>query len=415
MMLLGCNDEPSEIGAAFFNSGSLDISVIDSSTVDLSTIQLEDLVTSNTGAVLLGSVHDVRLGRITASVFFQAGVSSSISLDASNVEFAHAAVHLEYNGYSYYDTANTMTLIAHRVVEDIDLADDGYLYQSNEFAYDSDPLGKISFKPRPNRDDTLDIPVKDELGESIFSKIIAGHEDIESNDEFIDYLNGFAIVPDSSESSAILGFNSSSLSFRIYYWDKSQVPSLLKHISFTANDSYYHTNIKVNRNATGLTDLSSDKKISSIQTDAVSFIQSGAGLALRIDIPYLRDLRQLTNFYVTRAILEIYPVKQSYNAFTPLPEVLYGYPANKSNELYSSTAYTALLELDYDLSRDTRYELDVTDFVNEQMNLQEFNENGLVFIPDENQFKTTVDRVYFAEPDSEYQTRLKIYYATINE
>ncbi|HOX84043.1 MAG TPA: hypothetical protein PLS08_13520, partial [Chryseolinea sp.] len=61
----------------------------------------------------------------------------------------------------------------------------------------------------------------------------------------------------------------------------------------------------------------------------------------------------------------------------------------------------------------TRYTLNVTSFVKEQMELQTPNENGLVFFMT-NDYASSADRLYAAAKSSEYKTRLILYYATVN-
>ena len=62
----------------------------------------------------------------------------------------------------------------------------------------------------------------DVLGEEIFNKIV--DNDINNSDDFLQYFKGLAIVPDTSESNHVLGFNASTSSryygnssMRLYY------------------------------------------------------------------------------------------------------------------------------------------------------------------------------------------------------
>src|SRR6186713_298647 len=74
---LSCDNESSRIGTDFFGDGRLDISSVDSSKVILSTIRFDSLVTSKATRVLLGSNLDDKLGRITASAYFQPGLGTN--------------------------------------------------------------------------------------------------------------------------------------------------------------------------------------------------------------------------------------------------------------------------------------------------------------------------------------------------
>jgi hypothetical protein len=253
------------------------------------------------------------------------------------------------------------------------------------------------------------------LGTEIFQKAITNDEQLLSAN-FLKYIRGFAVVPDTSVSSSILGLKPNP-QLRVYYLDKSVTPVEEKYIEFnaTAASSLYFTNISCNRENTLLQTIPSAKeRLSSSLTGDRSYIQGGAGLALRVDMPYLRDLKQLTNFYPTTAVLEVHVVRKSGNASATIPGQLKVFKADKRNAIYEEIQTAASLIEDIELGRDTYYTLDVTQFVKEQMELQMLNENALVFTTDESTFPVSADRIYAAAPGYEYKTRLRIYFATVN-
>jgi hypothetical protein len=413
LVLLGCNDEATEIGSDFFSEGSLDVSYIDSSTVNLSTVRFESVVTNTTSRIVLGTAIDEKLGRVTASTFFQAGLSSAFSLEDKNVEYAYSSIVLTYDEYFYYDTTTSLTLKVHLLSESIELSDEGYLRNTDSFTFQEDVLGSSTFSPRPHRDDSVEIKLNDTFGRVLYNKAVEGHSDLESNSNFIDLIKGFAIIPDTLSSASMIGFLASP-ELRLYYWDKSLVPAVLTFKSFPVNTGYISTHFHTNYRY-GLKSLAAEENLPSSASDGISFIQGGAGLALRVDIPYLRELKQNTNFYVTKASLEIYPQENSYNKTTPLPDLLVAYQVNTSNSVYSESIYYSTLNPDVDLDRDTGYTLDITAFVKEQMELQEFNDNALLFALNGEAFNTGADRIYFTSKNAKQKPKLKIYYATINK
>ena len=85
LTLFACEPSTSEIGSDFFTDGVLDFSYIDSATVKLSTIQIEDLVTSGTNRILVGTHEDDNLGKITAIPFFQISPSGDVNFKDQNV------------------------------------------------------------------------------------------------------------------------------------------------------------------------------------------------------------------------------------------------------------------------------------------------------------------------------------------
>ncbi|HPH45719.1 MAG TPA: DUF4270 family protein [Chryseolinea sp.] len=412
--VLSCDADSSEIGTDFFSDGVLDYSLSDTCSVKLSTITFGKLNVNNSSRILLGSHIDSKLGRISSSSFFQIGPPSTIDLRGQDITFDYLAITLKYDTYSYYDTSSSMTLRAFKVAEKIEASDDGYLYNTDSFLMEDGSIGEITFSPRPNRDDSVEIKLSTVLGEDLFEKAKSGDIRLSSSYDFLKYFYGLAIVPDTAHSTCLLGF-SKAPELRIYYKDRSTIPIQQKYVALTIpTGGIIFSSMDVNRENTALRNLFSENtKVSSSDTDNESFIQAGAGLALRIDIPYLRDLKQVSNFYLQQAILEVYVVKKSYTDFEPLPTSLTVYKIDKKNSLYELFESTPLLIEDIDLRRDTRYTLNVTSFVKEQMELQTPNENGLVFFMT-NDYASSADRLYAAAKSSEYKTRLILYYATVN-
>jgi hypothetical protein len=408
LFCFSCGTETSEIGVSFFREGTLDISYIDTVSVKLSTVRFEKLTTSNVDRILVGSNDDSRLGRISAAAFVQLGATGD-DLEEVDATFDYLALTLHYNDYFYYDTTAQFALRVHRVTSTIEGDEAGSLYNTSNFPFQFDPVGSLTFKPRPTRDDTLEVRLSDALGREFFEKAKNGDEDLTSSD-FLKYFKGLVIVPDTTASSCILGFTSSP-ELRLYYWDKSVVPAAHKFISFNATTHFTKiSTARINPRLAALVDAR--ERISSNDTNDESYIQSGAGLALRVDISHLRDLKQLENFFVTQAQLDIYVTKKSFDNTRPLEASLIVYPIDKNNAITSETSAPALLVEDTELGRYTHYTLDVTSFVKTQMERQEFNDDGLMFSV--TGLSSTVNRICFASPGYEYKTRLRIYYATVN-
>jgi hypothetical protein len=410
-MCWSCGVDSTDIGADFFKDGKLDISMVDTSTVVLSTILIDDINSNGSDRLIVGSHADERLGRITAIPFMKFTMSGALSIPLEKMEYNSMQFVFETDGYARYDTTTNLSFSIHRLSDDLESDNDGKIYVDDFFSLYTESLGQYQFLPKPNRTLEIMIPLSDHLGRTIFEKVQQKHNDLSNNSEFIQFFKGLALVPDSTMSSALLGLKP-SMELRVYYYDHSSVPSVEKYISFSLDNSYSYTCLINNRQHSELKRLSSSGiRVPAFETNDESYLQGGSGLAFRVDLPHLRTYRQHPNFYLTRAILEIYPVRQSFNGQLPLPLSLSGYRADESNRLYNSDPFFAALATDYSLGRDTFYEVDVTSFVKEQMDLIAFNENALIFISNANGFNT--DRLCIASP-SKYSTRLKIYYATIN-
>ncbi|HEY9008659.1 DUF4270 family protein [Ohtaekwangia sp.] len=417
-MMVACSaDSPSDVGTDFFNEGVLDYAFIDSSTVKLSTIKLEDLSTNGGTRLLLGSHADEKLGRLTMSNYFQVTPSSSSDVTlkyVDNISYEHLLLVLKYDKYYYYDTTQNITLRVHEVTQTMELDKNNQLFNDKTFTIDQNPLGTVTFQPLPHRIDSVVIKLSDALGQDLWNKATNDSEQLTNSTNFLRYLKGLAILPDTTTSTGIIGFTITP-ELRLYYYDKSVTPSKEKYIAFPASTSnIVYTNIHANRLGTKLTTLKkTDERLSASVTDEEAYIQAGAGLELRVDMPYLRDLKMNTNFYMTQAILDMYPIRKSYSDVEPLPSALSVYLADKKNNIYGQLSNKATLVLDKDLGRDTKYSLDVTAFVKSQMNLTEFNENALIFTIGTN-YTVSADRVYMGNNGINYKTKLRIYFVTVN-
>ena len=412
-MICSCEPESPEIGSDFFTDGVLDFTYVDSATVNLSTIQIDEMITSSASRMLVGTHRDERLGQVTAAPYFQVTSTGEVNFEDRNFAYDHLSLVLPLDHYSYYDTLLPLTLNVHRVTEDI-TTENGYLYNSTTFQIENESLGSITLRPRPKYD-SIEIQLSDVLGQEIFQKAMSGNEDL-TTANFSKYIRGVAVLPDTSSSACIVGLKTTP-SLRVHYYDKSTTPITKKWLTFNVqpSSSLYFTNIRCDRKNTSLEMMPSPKdRLSSRQTNGSAYIQAGAGLALRVDLPYLRTLKQLDNFFIGRAILEIYPIRKSSNASTRLPTQLKVFKADKRNGIYEAVETMATLIEDIDLGRDTYYTFDATEFVKGQMELQSLNENALIFTTDSDTYPVSAERIYAAAPGYEYKTRLRIYFATVN-
>ncbi len=413
IMICSCETESPEIGSDFFTNGVLDFTYIDSATVNLSTIQLDEMATSSASRMLVGTHRDERLGQITATPYFQVTPTGEVNFEDKNFAYDHLSFVLPLDHYSYYDTLLPLTLNVHRVTEGI-TTENGYLYNSSSFQVENMSLGSVTFKPRPSYD-SIEVKLSDALGQEIFKKAMSGGDELTSSN-FPKYIRGFAVVPDTSSSGCIVGLTPNP-SLRLHYYDKTTTPISKKYLVFNVQSSsaLFFTNITCDRKNTDLETLPSQKeRLSAKKTNGTAYIQAGAGLSLRIDMPYLRALKQIDNFYVGRAVLEIYPVRKSSSQSTRLPQQLKVFKADKRNKIYEEIETMASLVEDIELGRDTYYRFDATEFVKIQMELQSLNENALIFTTDKSTYPVSAERIYAAAPAYEYKTRLRIYFATVN-
>ncbi len=405
----GCNELPTEIGADFFNEGSFNFSYVDSMTIRLSTMVIDSMPTHDIDRVLIGHHNDEKLGNINAEGYYQFGLNNPFSLTKASVSYDYLAVALSYDGYHYYDTSSLHRFNVYRVTETMELNNE-YLFNTSRFAHGKVSLGTLIFYPHPTSSDAVEIKLSDQLGREIFNMITDEDTEVSTNADFLKYLKGLIIASDTAINGSILGFTTTP-QLRLYYADKSQVPPVQGYLSFevlTTQGNIHFSSIHSDRSRTKLNKLvARENSLSSIETDGQSYLQAGIGLCMRVEFPYLKDLRQFNNVFTSQALLEIRPVEKSFDTSTPLPDSLLVYKVDKENTVYGQLTSSGTLVPDLYLGRDTHYSVDVTEFVTEQLSLEENNENGLMIALDDAKFRSRMHQIYAEE------VRLKIYYSII--
>lgn len=409
IVVCSCN-ENSEIGVDFFEDGDLEVLYTDSLTLKVSTVTFDSLITSTPVRLLVGNHADSKLGTLTAKSFFQLTPEQTYSLDKDKTSYGRTVLKLTYDAYSYYDTLMSNTFSVHPVTETI-LLDEGYLYNNQSFAYSTTALGTVTFTPTPNRSDTLDIPLLDSFGQELFELIKTEADQVSTSEKFLAYLKGLVIVPSGGQNGAIIGFSSAQLV--IYYSDNTTVPSTEDRLSFSIGSNISFNQVITDRSTTLLHELSTRSAgIESSKTDNTAYIQGGAGLGLRVEIPYVKDLLlRNSNIIISYAQLEMVPVQGSYNSNTALPATLGGYEVNLRNDfLTTTTTVSAQLYEDIDIGRNTRYAADVSTYIRQQLKNTQTSGNALLFVPVDNELRFSVTRACIGDQTSYYKMKLKIYY-----
>jgi Domain of unknown function (DUF4270) len=427
---LSCCTEPSEIGVDFFKDGSLTIVFSDTVSLKVSTVLSDSTITGNSGRLLTGYHDDERLGKILASSFMQIeprrtdidGETNVYNLDEKSTEYLRTTLVLWYDKYSYYDTTNNQTLYVHTLDDEIEAEEDGNLYNTSKTEFSRLPIGQLSFRPRPGSDDSVEINLDDRLGRSIYSKAVYGDNDLASTEKFTeDILKGLCIRPDTTTNSAVVGFGTQA-ELRVYYLDRSVVPTEEKHIPFFVSTVRYNQ-ILDDRRATPLSKLTTRKEsLNSKETARQAYARGGAGLFVRIEIPHLKSiLVDNPRLILTEAILSFRPIKGSDEPNTALPKQLKLYAVNNRNEILADLLSTSgsegfvTLKDDVDLDRDILYRADVSAFVESQLNTEEFNENAMLLTLVDEELTSTVNRLYIGDQSNEFEMKLELYFAGIRE
>lgn len=408
----------SEIGSEFFTKATFDISYVDSLTLKVSTAMGDSIATSTSTRLLVGYHQDDKLGSVTSQAVFQVGISTPIMLDPKTTEYQSLKVYLKRDKYSFYDTIEEQTLHVYQLTK-LPTLWSGFMYNSSKFYInESTPLASATFLPRPRKGDSLEIPLPDAMGLQFMKMAWTNDFRFQTNDEFVKFFKGLAILPDTANSRSFLGIRSDKQigpEVRLYYHDNSTTPGTDRYIRFTQNGGVYYNKVHSWRASTPLITLKkSGDMVNSVDTYHEGYFQGGVGLTLRVEIPYLRTLLfEDRGFQVTRAYLELLPVNTAYNT-DPLPSALTVYAVNEQNKLLSTTGTAGRLITDLDLGRNTRYQVDITSFVNSQIQNDAVNHNALLVLLDDATFRSSVNRLYFGDKiNTSFGMRIKLYYLTL--
>lgn len=394
------------IGENFVDSQT-NLKVLDTFKVDLSTILLDSIATTGTGVALVGQYSDNVFGSISSQSYFELGYPTTFPKIDNTIVYDSANFILCYSKYYYGDTTKLMTLSIQQLTERITLDPvTNLLYNTSKISYSPLILGTKVFYPRPKSADTLiTIPVNS-IGKKIFDLIQTNNEIISSSDEFLNYLEGFAITSETGYSKSIKGTNSSILGFKadknhillkLYYHTTDNIPTLKSFsISFNStstgttstSSSYQFNTIKYDLSDSPLSKINALKNIlSSQETDNKAYLQCMLGLMPKVQFPTLQDLFLYNRWKIVKAELIVAPVKTSYTTFK-LPSQLYLYNTDKQNQINSVLTVNGLssgnpvvssLNVDDLYNENTTYTFNITNFITTELADSYFDyQNGLL-------------------------------------
>ncbi len=426
LIITSCN---SDVDAGEFVVGSDYLSVsnkvilIDTVTVDVATINFDSLVTSSQSRILVGNYDDPVFGKVKSDSYFQLSASDyalyneSSDTDAPNYVFDSIKMVLKEDKYFYGDTTKVQSLSIHRLTQKVKPnSEDDSFYNNSSLSYDAQSLGSISFKPKPNSKDSVVVKLNNEFGNALFLKL--KKLEISNFDEFTEYLKGFVIKSTSGTSSSIVGFNMSSV-LRLYYskYQGDSETSLIKNFSILDVSKQFN-NITLDRNGTQIQDLPvSSSKLSSLLSGNKAFIQSGTGLACRVDFPNIKQLKYLSEKgAIVDAELIIKPVNNTYSVAYPLVDSLRVFVGDKLNRIKGtlnavdgSAVYGLLNATSDEFNENIGYKISIGAFLQAEMLKESDARSSLILtLPS---ISKAVDRLVLGDQkNANNKIQLKIYY-----
>ncbi len=404
---------PTEIGADFFPEESFIVEEALLANLVVRTFPLDSTISTNNERLLVGRHQDPVFGLINGRAFSQFPIDDVLRLDAErNFRFDSLTLYLEYDGYSFYDTLVPVQLSVHQVQEtmelDVDVTD---LYTTDAFDFAATPIATVELAPRPRRGEPLEIRLDDAIGEDFFARLVEDEDVLLVESEFLDYFPGLVLQVTNADG-AFVGFRKSTAQMRLYLTDINSLPLQQEIRTYTAEFGLSFNQILFDRTATNLEAIDEDEGLSSSLAEEQAFVQAGA-LVSRIDIPTLTQIRDDNeDLIVARAELRFRAVGVDIIDQEALPQNITVFWVEEDNTLFQQNTQ-AQLELDLEFGRDTYYTLDVTDFVQYQLEAENPEDNGLLL-----QFGTNgnaVDRLVLGDSNHPDVMELRLFTLDLKE
>jgi len=396
--------------------------LIDTLTVDVSTINFDSLVTSNQSRILIGNYTDPILGEVKSESYFELTpttytLGSSSDTQTINYVFDSIAMILKYDRYYYGDTTKVQTINIHQLTQKVKpvVGDDSF-YNNSVLSYDSKSIGSRTFYPKPIGKDSVNIQMDATFGKNLFNKL--KNNEITSSDEFNDYFKGIVIKPSTANSSNVIGYTTACV-MRMYYKQANSNSEDTYTKDFTIADvTKQFNNISLDKTGTILQNLpDSRNKLSSESTNNSAFIQSGTGIACRVDFPFIKQLKYISEKgVIVDAELIIKPIKNSASALYPIKDSLKVYECDHLNRISKILTYSdgsqMLAKLNTtpdEFNENIGYKINIGSFLNQEMLKTSSSKSSLIFtFPN---ITKGVNRIVLGnQKNTENKLQLKIYY-----
>lgn len=341
--------------------------LIDTFSIEMSTVILDSVATSGTDILLTGVFNDDKLGKIISNSYFQIGYPK-YSLDEDEY-YDSISLIISYNGYSYGDTTVKQNLTVRRLSEKLELKDQNYFYNTSSLDYEQDPLGEITFYPRPSTKEKLAITLDKSFGQELFDFMIEAEDDEFKKNEFDDFLKGLVLVPDEMNGNSIIGYTvkDTSLCVKIYTHTVDAEEVIHKILFPVINTDLQFNQISCDwSNNLVFQNHRQKSEIPDSATENITFVNAGLGMFTKMTFPTLPSMVEFENALLVRAILYFKP---AYGANMDLPAAddFSLYRTGKNNRLEAVIAYMngqaikPILNVDELYNEKTWYSINITE------------------------------------------------------
>ncbi|HEY8956085.1 DUF4270 family protein [Chitinophaga sp.] len=395
------------------NNQNTDYILSDTLTVNVKTVQQDSVPTSGTGVLLAGKRTDPLFGTATIQSYFQIAQPATVDIPANGSAYDSMVLIMRPNGYIAGDSTIPQEFQVYRVTSTIQTAKNFYyLYNSSSFATESTPIGSFSGVIRPLTDKTVTVHMSDQLGSLLFGMLRDKSPDITANNTFLEFFKGLN-VRGGPNSKAVTGFSATdtSLVMRLYY-HVNEIITTVKYVDFKMQASNLQFNqVVADHTGTPLAPLTgSVTELPSASTGNRVFTQPVTGSATRIDIPYIKNLVYMGQFFkIMKVYMTLKPVLGTYTD-NRLPPRMALCEVNKLNEVTDTLTY-GQLTVDKLYDKNTNYTFDITNYVIKEQTASITDTRGLLLTPSATDSRTTLDRLVIGDQqNTDNKLKIQLYY-----
>lgn len=312
--LVSSCEDPTAIGLELQGPGTqIGTSFTDTTTVLASTVLLKDeIIALGAGRVQVGQVKDATFGVATAETYAEFGlVSNNVEFDP-NTGADSLVLTLDYDFIlGDGDTTQATTWNVYRLREGF--TDLKTYYTTTSMAHDNEPIGSVTFTPRPKStyytvgtagDTTKNLPFlirirldKTTGGLALANEILAQSDKapLKTQQAFVtNLLQGLVIAPAAQPvGNVILGLNLTSNNSKLVLHYTSTTDSKPKNYAFYPTKRYFN---RLTADFSGTVLASLDQNGDVLPASAAggrTFLRSGVGLVTKLTLPYLLNLRKV--------------------------------------------------------------------------------------------------------------------------
>jgi hypothetical protein len=380
-----------------FTESTTRVVLIDTMQLRASTFKFDSIITSNTTRILVGSYTDPVFGKTTSESYLELLPTDGDFDLRDDAVYDSIALIMRYDRYFYNDTIPPQRFSVHEVTDNI-RTDDDLFYNTTTFDTNSDPIGEIVFSARPTKGDSLHISLDAAYGQLLFERL----EDntINDIDDFLNLYEGIQIRPH-DQNTTVLGFSPTpdNTFVRLYYKVPDEIEDQEYQKDFSVNAAKLFNHIESDRSGTLFESLNDQEiDIPSTATNDKCYIQAGSGIALKVEIPYLRNLFDIAgeNGVLISAKLRFKPSLNSYNESLMVRDSLLTFVLDQNTEVesqvfeLSDAPVYALMENQNDEFNTLTYNAAIDYFVQTKLQERYDQHTTLSFYPAT--FNSSVDR-----------------------